>query len=50
MPQHDLLVGGFPCQDYSVTSLHKNAYWIVGKKGVPWWEVYKILYKLLMRT
>jgi len=43
IPNHDLLVGGFPCQDYSVASTLKNSYGIVGKKGVLWWEIYRIL-------
>lgn len=43
IPNHDLLVGGFPCQDYSVASTLKNAHGIVGKKGVLWWEIYRIL-------
>ena len=43
IPDHDLLVGGFPCQDYSVASTLKNSNGIVGKKGVLWWEIYRIL-------
>jgi len=43
IPDHDMLVGGFPCQDYSVASTLKNAHGIVGKKGVLWWEIYRIL-------
>ena len=43
IPNHDLLVGGFPCQDYSVASTLKNSHGIVGKKGVLWWEIYRIL-------
>ena len=43
IPDHDVLVGGFPCQDYSVASSLKNAHGIVGKKGVLWWEIYRIL-------
>ncbi len=45
IPEHDLLVGGFPCQDYSVASTLKNAHGIVGKKGVLWWSIYKILFQ-----
>ncbi|WP_125565321.1 DNA (cytosine-5-)-methyltransferase [Companilactobacillus insicii] len=37
IPDADLLVGGFPCQDYSVAST--NAKGIVGKKGVLWWDI-----------
>lgn len=41
LPDHDLLVGGFPCQDYSVAST--GAKGIQGKKGVLWWDIYDIL-------
>lgn len=37
MPDIDLLVGGFPCQDYSVA--HSGAMGIEGKKGVLWWDI-----------
>jgi DNA (cytosine-5)-methyltransferase 1 len=40
---HDLLVGGFPCQDYSVAKVRSQAHGIVGKKGVLWWAIYRIL-------
>ncbi len=43
IPNHDLLVGGFPCQDYSVASTLKNSHGIIGKKGVLWWEICRIL-------
>ena len=43
IPDHDLLVGGFPCQDYSVACSSNNAKGIVGKKGVLWWEILRIL-------
>ena len=43
IPYHDVLVGGFPCQDYSVASLLKNSKGLLGKKGVLWWSIYKIL-------
>lgn len=45
IPDHDVLVGGFPCQDYSVASVLSNSKGIVGKKGVLWWEIYNILRK-----
>ncbi len=41
IPNHDLLVGGFPCQDYSVAAT--NAEGIKGKKGVLWWNIIDIL-------
>ena len=40
IPDHDVLVGGFPCQDYSVASLLKNSKGLIGKKGVLWWSIY----------
>ncbi len=41
IPNHSLLVGGFPCQDYSVYTT--NAKGLEGKKGVLWWEIYRII-------
>lgn len=41
IPDHDLLVGGFPCQDYSVAGVNSKG--IEGKKGVLWWNIHKIL-------
>lgn len=41
VPEHDLLVGGFPCQDYSVAST--GAKGIEGKKGVLWWSINDII-------
>ena len=43
IPDHDLLVGGFPCQDYSVASTLSRSKGIEGKKGVLWWSIYNIL-------
>lgn len=43
IPDHDLLVGGFPCQDYSVATTLKNSKGILGKKGVLWWSINRIL-------
>jgi len=43
IPDGDLLVGGFPCQDYSVANTLKHAGGIVGKKGVLWWQIHRIL-------
>ena len=45
IPNHDLLVGGFPCQDYSVATTLKNSKGLIGKKGVLWWSIYSILKK-----
>ena len=43
IPDHDLLVGGFPCQDYSVARPLNGAQGLVGKKGVLFWAIYAIL-------
>lgn len=43
IPNHDLLVGGFPCQDYSVAATLSKSGGIEGKKGVLWWQIYRIL-------
>lgn len=43
VPQHDLLVGGFPCQDYSVAKNLSASMGMEGKKGVLWWSIYEIL-------
>lgn len=37
IPNHNLLVGGFPCQDYSVA--RTGAKGMEGKKGVLWWDI-----------
>lgn len=39
IPAHRLLVGGFPCQDYSVAKPLNQADGIAGKKGVLWWQI-----------
>lgn len=43
IPDHNLLVGGFPCQDYSVASTLMRSKGLVGKKGVLFWSIYNIL-------
>ncbi len=43
IPDHDLMVGGFPCQDYSVAATLSKSGGIEGKKGVLWWQIYRIL-------
>ena len=43
IPDHSLLVGGFPCQDYSVAHTLASAHGIEGKKGVLWWQIRDIL-------
>lgn len=39
IPAHNLLVGGFPCQDYSVARPLPGSTGIEGKKGVLWWQI-----------
>lgn len=39
----DLLVGGFPCQDYSVARSLSGEQGIQGKKGVLFWEIKRVL-------
>lgn len=43
IPNADILVGGFPCQDYSVATTLKRSGGIEGKKGVLWWQIHRIL-------
>lgn len=43
IPEADLLVGGFPCQDYSVANTLKRSGGIAGKKGVLWWQIHRIV-------
>lgn len=43
IPKHDLLVGGFPCQDYSVARTLSQSAGLEGKKGVLWWQIHRIV-------
>lgn len=43
LPTVDMVVGGFPCQDYSVARPLSQAHGIEGKKGVLWWDIYRFL-------
>lgn len=43
IPDYDMLVGGFPCQDYSVAKQLSQSQGISGKKGVLWWEIHRLL-------
>lgn len=43
IPDHNLLVGGFPCQDYSVASSLATSRGLEGKKGVLWWDIRDML-------
>jgi DNA (cytosine-5)-methyltransferase 1 len=42
----DVLVGGFPCQDYSVANSLRTSKGLLGKKGVLWWQIERILSEL----
>lgn len=42
-PDFDLLVGGFPCQDYSVAKSLNSSKGLQGKKGVLWWEILRLV-------
>ncbi|MGU7778669.1 DNA (cytosine-5-)-methyltransferase [Burkholderia sp. PU8-34] len=39
----DVVVGGFPCQDYSVAKPHSLSNGLAGKKGVLWWSIVGLL-------
>ncbi len=43
IPNADMLVGGFPCQDYSVATTLQNSKGLIGKKGVLWWSIHRIV-------
>ena len=43
IPNHNLLVGGFPCQDYSVAHSLSSSKGIEGKKGVLWWQIRDVI-------
>ncbi|ANB72632.1 cytosine methyltransferase [Paraburkholderia phytofirmans OLGA172] len=39
----DVVVGGFPCQDYSVAKPLSHSKGLDGKRGVLWWSIAKLL-------
>lgn len=43
IPNHALLCGGFPCQDYSVAQARSKSHGIEGKKGVLWWAIIDVI-------
>lgn len=46
IPEADVLVGGFPCQDYSVARSLSGEQGIQGKKGVLFWEIMRLVNQL----
>jgi DNA (cytosine-5)-methyltransferase 1 len=45
IPKFDVLVGGFPCQDYSVAKPLNMSNGLQGKKGVLWWDIHRFIEK-----
>lgn len=45
----DMIVGGFPCQNYSVVCNKSKSMGIEGKKGVLWWEVVRIINEMKIK-
>lgn len=43
IPSADLIVGGFPCQDYSVAKSLNSSQGLEGKKGVLWWQIHRLV-------
>ena len=43
IPDHSILVGGFPCQDYSVARILNESKGIEGEKGVLWWQIVEVI-------
>lgn len=43
IPNFDMLVGWFPCQDYSVARTLKQSAWLEWKKWVLWWQIHRLL-------
>ena len=46
----DLMVGGFPCQDYSVASTLRTSKGLIGPKGILWWQIERLLSQLRKRS
>ena len=43
VPPIDMLVGGFPCQDYSVAKPKNSSKGLRGPKGILWWSIDRLL-------
>jgi DNA (cytosine-5)-methyltransferase 1 len=42
-PKAEMIVGGFPCQDYSVAKTLNHSKGLEGKKGVLWWQIHALV-------
>lgn len=49
LPAADMLVGGFPCQSYSIAASNIHSHGIVGKRGILWWEIVRLLHGMRQR-
>lgn len=49
IPEFDMLVGGFPCQDYSVAKSLTFSKGLEGNKGALWWSIYDIIYQAKLK-
>ena len=43
IPDAQMIVGGFPCQDYSVARSLQQAEGIKGQKGALWWSIIRLI-------
>ena len=43
IPDAQMIVGGFPCQDYSVARSLQQAEGIEGQKGALWWSIIRLI-------
>lgn len=43
LPEHQLIVGGFPCQDYSVATTLSLAHGLLGQRGELWWQIHRLV-------
>jgi len=43
IPKTDVIVGGYPCQDYSVAKSLNSSRGLEGKKGVLWWDIHRLV-------
>jgi DNA (cytosine-5)-methyltransferase 1 len=50
IPDHQIVTGGFPCQDYSVAKAAGQAHGLVGRKGVLWWQIHRLIRLLVQEN